>query len=70
MLQDKIPAFKGAEFETFGKADALSVALFGQSAQPWHAANPEWEGYMRESARIEQPLMLANIEAMNVEGDA
>ncbi|MBI5451033.1 MAG: KilA-N domain-containing protein [Gammaproteobacteria bacterium] len=49
------------------EADMLNVALFGQTAKQWRAANPKLEGNMREYATIEQLLVLANIEGMNAE---
>lgn len=49
------------------EADLLNVALFGQTAQQWRVANPEQEGNIRDSATIEQLLVLANIEGMNAE---
>ncbi|MCX7193792.1 MAG: KilA-N domain-containing protein [Proteobacteria bacterium] len=49
------------------EADALNVALFGQTAKQWRDANPEQEGNMREYASVEQLLVLANIEGMNAE---
>ena len=49
------------------EADLLNVALFGQTAQQWRVANPTLEGNIRDSATIEQLLVLANIEGMNAE---
>lgn len=49
------------------EADVLNVALFGQTAAQWRAANPGLEGNMREYATVEQLLVLANIEGMNAE---
>jgi hypothetical protein len=46
------------------EADVLNVALFGQTAKQWRAANPKLEGNMRDHATIEQLLVLANIEGM------
>ncbi len=45
----------------------LNMALFGQTAEQWRAANPQQEGNMRDDANIEQLLVLTNIEAMNAE---
>ncbi|MBF0273321.1 MAG: KilA-N domain-containing protein [Magnetococcales bacterium] len=56
-----------AGFMYASEADVLNVALFGQTAKQWRDANPEKEGNMREYARVEQLLVLANIEAMNAE---
>jgi len=49
------------------EADVLNVALFGQTAKQWRAANPKLDGNMRDHATIEQLLVLANIEGMNAE---
>ena len=49
------------------EADLLNVALFGQTAQQWRAANPKLDGNMRDYVTIEQLLVLANIEGMNAE---
>ena len=49
------------------EADLLNVALFGQTAKQWREANPRLDGNMRDHARIEQLLVLANIEGMNAE---
>jgi hypothetical protein len=49
------------------EADLLNMALFGQTAQRWHQANPALAGNMRDYATIEQLLVLANIEGMNAE---
>jgi hypothetical protein len=49
------------------EADVLNVALFGQTAMQWRAANPKLDGNMRDHASIEQLLVLANIEGMNAE---
>ena len=49
------------------EADLLNVALFGQTAKQWRDANLGLEGNMRDYARIEQLLVLANIEGMNAE---
>jgi len=65
-----IPAAVTAKQATItyaNEADILNVALFGQTAKQWRDANPNLEGNMRESATIEQLLVLANIESMNAE---
>lgn len=49
------------------EADLLNVALFGQTARQWRESNPKLEGNMRDSATVEQLLVLANIEGMNAE---
>jgi len=47
------------------EADLLNVALFGKTAAEWREANPDKDGNMRDSATIEQLLVLANIENVN-----
>ena len=49
------------------EADVLNVALFGQTAKQWRAANPTLEGNMRDYATVEQLLVLANMESLNAE---
>jgi KilA-N domain len=49
------------------EADLLNVALFGKTAKQWRDQNPNLEGNIRDYAQIEQLLVLANIESMNVE---
>jgi hypothetical protein len=47
------------------EADVLNVALFGQTASEWKNKNPDLKGNMRDSASIEQLIVLANLENMN-----
>jgi len=49
------------------EADLLNVALFGQTAKQWRDANPTLEGNMRDSASVQQLLVLANMESLNAE---
>jgi hypothetical protein len=49
------------------EADVLNVALFGHTAREWRQANPGKKGNVRDSATVEQLLVLANIEGMNAE---
>jgi KilA-N domain len=49
------------------EADLLNVALFGQTAKQWRDANCTLEGNMRDSASVQQLLVLANIECLNAE---
>jgi hypothetical protein len=65
-----IPATLTPEQVSFtyaNEADVLNVALFGQTAKEWRAANTALDGNMRDYAAIEQLLVLANIEGMNAE---
>lgn len=56
-----------AKYAYATEGDLLNVAMFGQTAKQWKDANPGVEGNMRESASIEQLLVLSNIEGMNAE---
>jgi len=47
------------------EADLLNMALFGMTAQQWRTANPDKEGNMRDSAGIEQLVVLSNLESIN-----
>ncbi len=59
------PAQAASTYAT--EADLLNVALFGHTARQWRDANPKLEGNVREYASVEQLLVLANMEGMNVE---
>jgi hypothetical protein len=48
------------------EADLLNVALFGKTAAEWRKENPDKKGEnIRDSATIEQLLVLANLENTN-----
>jgi hypothetical protein len=47
------------------EADLLNVALFGQTAAQWRQANPTETGNMRDSATLEQLVVLSNLESIN-----
>jgi hypothetical protein len=47
------------------EADMLNVALFGKTAQQWRIENPATEGNIRDSATIEQLVVLSNMESIN-----
>jgi hypothetical protein len=47
------------------EADILNVALFGMTAKQWRSENPEEKGNIRDSATINQLLVLANMESYN-----
>ena len=49
------------------EADLLNVALFGQTAKQWREGGILEDGNLRDSASVEQLLVLANLEAMNAE---
>jgi hypothetical protein len=65
-----IPSLISADQASFvytSEADVLNVAIFGITAKEWRNLNPDKDGNMREFARVEQLLVLANLESMNAE---
>jgi len=49
------------------EADVLNMALFRKTAKQWRDENPNSEGNIRDYDKVEQLLVLANIESMNAE---
>lgn len=47
------------------EADLLNVALFGMTAAQWRRANPAQPGNMRDTATLEQLVVLSNLESLN-----
>jgi hypothetical protein len=47
------------------EADMLNVALFGTTAAQWRQANPNQTSNMRDSATLEQLVVLSNLESIN-----
>ncbi len=47
------------------EADMLNVALFGKTALQWRNEFPDAEGNIRDSATIEQLVVLSNMESIN-----
>ena len=47
------------------EADLLNVALFGQTAAQWRQAHLNDAGNMRDSATLEQLVVLSNLESIN-----
>jgi hypothetical protein len=47
------------------EADMLNMALFGLTAKQWRDANPKAEGNIRDTATIEQLVVLSNMESIN-----
>ena len=47
------------------EADLLNVALFGMTAKQWRDENPGSKGNIRDSADLNQLLILANMESYN-----
>ena len=61
------PKLTGAQqrFVYADEADVLNVALFGKTARQWRQENPAVKGNIRDSATIEQLLVLSNMENIN-----
>jgi len=47
------------------EADVLDVALFGKTAKQWREENPNEKGNIRDTATIEQLVVLSNMESTN-----
>jgi len=47
------------------EADLLNVALFGMTAKSWREVHPNEKGNMRDTATIEQLVVLSNLESIN-----
>lgn len=47
------------------EADMLNMALFRITAKQWREANPKTEGNIRDTAIIEQLVVLSNMESIN-----
>lgn len=47
------------------EADMLNMALFGMTAKQWREANKEMTGNIRDTATIEQLVVLSNLESIN-----
>jgi hypothetical protein len=47
------------------EADMLNMALFGITAKQWRDVNPNAEGNIRDSASIEQLVVLSNLQSIN-----
>jgi hypothetical protein len=47
------------------EADMLNTALFWMSAKEWRDKNPKAEGNIRDIAKIEQLVVLSNLESIN-----
>ncbi|MEC4294009.1 KilA-N domain-containing protein [Adlercreutzia shanghongiae] len=54
-------------FAYANEADVINVALFGMTAKQWRDSHPDTEGNMRDSATLDQLIVLANLESMNAE---
>lgn len=49
------------------EADIINKALFGQTAKEWRENNPKAKGNIRDTATIEQLIVLSNLETMNAQ---
>jgi len=47
------------------EADVLNVALFGKTAKQWRDEKPNEKGNVRDTATIEQLVVLSNMESTN-----
>ena len=47
------------------EADVINVALFGKTAKQWRDENPNEKGNVRDTATIEQLVVLSNMESTN-----
>jgi len=47
------------------EADLLNVALFGMTAKQWRDRNPGVKGNIRDTATLEQLVVLSNMESIN-----
>jgi hypothetical protein len=48
-----------------GEADLLNMALFGCTAKEWREQHPGEEGNIRDTATLEQLVVLSNLESLN-----
>ncbi|MBK6962888.1 MAG: KilA-N domain-containing protein [Bacteroidales bacterium] len=68
IIENLIPAEltkKQISFIYANEADMLNVALFGMTAQQWRSENPDIEGNIRDTASLEQLVVLSNMESIN-----
>ena len=47
------------------EADLLNMAMFGITARQWREANPDAVGNIRDTATLEQLVVLSNLESIN-----
>ncbi len=47
------------------EADILNMAMFGMTAAQWRGSNPDKDGNIRDSATLEQLVVLSNLESIN-----
>ncbi|WP_094607169.1 hypothetical protein SPSIL_058280 [Sporomusa silvacetica DSM 10669] len=49
------------------EAEVLNVALFGKTSKDWKIENSKPKGNIRDTATLEQLLVMANLESLNAE---
>ncbi len=68
--ENLIPHIVSKKQQTFtyaSEADILNVAMFGITAKEWKEQHPDAIGNIRDSATIQQLIVLSNMESMNAE---
>ncbi len=60
-------SIKRSAFVYANEADLLNVTLFGKTAKQWRDEHPDKKGNIRDYARMEQLVVLSNMESMNAE---
>ena len=68
--ENLIPHIVSKRQQTFtyaSEADILNVAMFGITAKEWKEQHPDAIGNIRDSATIQQLIVLSNMESMNAE---
>ena len=68
--ENLIPHIVSKKQQTFtyaSEADILNVAMFGITAKEWKEQHPDAIGNIRDSATIQQLIVLSNMESMNTE---
>lgn len=64
-LIPKILSKEKINFMYSDEADLLNMALFGITAKQWRESNLKEQGNIRDSATIEQLVVLSNLESIN-----
>lgn len=64
-LIPKVVSKKDISLVFANEADLLNMALFGKTATQWRSENPKKAGNLRDTATIEQLVVLSNLESIN-----
>lgn len=64
LIPEALPA-KQVGFIYANEADLLNKALFGMTAAEWKRKNPDAKGNIRDSATMEQLVVLSSLESQN-----